>query len=201
MPDPPSARGTPSPAISAPEIVAFKSALACNPDDGDAQVLLASSLLATGEPRQARWWLEKTLELDRPAAHEGLVRGTYADVLLELGRAEDAVEQSQRAIDLMGKNVPPDVLGQAHRRSGDALARAGRLDDAVQAYQAAIDCAGPDVVVCNALGLTQLALGRAEAALDTFRTAIGLASDSPDSPSTSPAFSAHCATPTPRSTS
>jgi tetratricopeptide (TPR) repeat protein len=162
----------------AESIIAFKSALAANPKDGDAQVLLASALHATGDVRQAKWWLERTLELERPAAHEGLVRARYADVLLELGSAGAAIEQLERAIGLMGNGVPPDVIGRAHRSMGDAFARAGRLDDAVEAWNAAIDTAGPDVDAYNALGLTQLQLGHLEAARDTFRTAIEHAPDS-----------------------
>lgn len=159
-------------------MVAFKSALAINPNDGDAQVMLASSLLATGDARQAKWWLEKTLDIERPPAQEGMVRSTYADVLIALGRVDEAVAQLDRSIALMGREAPPDVVGQAHRRKGDALAKAGRPEEAVNAYEAAIECAGPDTDVCNALGLAQLQIGLPEAARDTFLTAIALAPDS-----------------------
>jgi len=159
-------------------MVAFRSALAANPNDVETQVLLASNLAATGETREAAWLFGKALRSGLPGAQEGVVRSRYAEVLTDLGKADEAIVQFGRAIELMGADAPPDVAGYTYRRRGDALSAAGRPADALRDYATAADLAGPNPDLWNAQGLAHLKLGQAATARDAFAAGLRMAPDS-----------------------
>ncbi len=114
---------------AAEAIVHFEQATRLDPEDAEAERLLATALLGAGQPARAVEHYERVVALvpDDEAAHNNL-----GAALLHLGRAEEAVAHLERAIRL------DPVHANAYFNLGTALLDAGRPHEAVAQFQRVI---------------------------------------------------------------
>ena len=184
----------------------FREMLRLSSDEGNvtaATNLMALSLLALGEHRQAEAALRSTLA--RQPDDAGAL-GALADVLLRQQRFEEAVKAYRRLVELaptnerafhnLGLALLRQDLGQAtaafaraaelgpanpvlHHDLGNALASGGRLDEAIASYERALTLAPSDVGVRNSLAVALAAQGNTQAALAHFRKSLELDPNNP----------------------
>jgi diguanylate cyclase (GGDEF)-like protein len=139
---------------------------------------LACYLQQQGEPAEAESELERALA----AAHRvdganafalGVIYSTRADIRLMLGRAEDALGDAERSIELLSVSEDPNpyVLGATVRADVQARMALGQLDGALKAGEGALSWLGDRVPQTRSLILSTLAstlrtAGRVEEAYD-----------------------------------
>jgi tetratricopeptide (TPR) repeat protein len=159
---------------------AYHRALTIRPESVEANLHLAETYLQLGEPRSARVFARKVVEVD-PAHGPG--RAALGSAYLQLGRYPEAVTQYEAAVELM-EPTPPllinliNALGkqqryvdsrntaehlvrlapsaEAYERLGWANFRLGAYDESIEAYRRAVDLdpgfwRAHNGVGCNAL--------------------------------------------------
>ena len=126
------------------------------------------SLWRAGDHAGAEAALRRTLEVDSTHA-KGLVN--LARVLLEQGKASDALDYAEKVVELEPESGPGwRVLGNVH-------AELGLVEDAVSAYRRAIVLDHRDAWTMNNLGLLMIREGRYEEALPPLARATELRPD------------------------
>lgn len=126
------------------------------------------SLWRAGDHAGAEAALRRTLEVDSTHT-KGLVN--LARVLLEQGKASDALEYAEKVVELEPESGPGwRVLGNAH-------ADLGMVEEAVSAYRRAIVLDHRDAWTMNNLGLLMIREGRYEEALPPLARATELRPD------------------------
>jgi diguanylate cyclase (GGDEF)-like protein len=125
---------------------------------------LACNLQERGELDAATDELERALAVARrvTGANDfalGVIHSTRADVLLLQGRAEDALANAERSIELLTAVGDPNpyVLGATVRADVQARMTLGKLDDAQQAGEYALSWLGDRVPQTRSLILSTLA--------------------------------------------
>jgi len=143
----------------------YRKALALDPGCASAHFNLAVASLQAGELGDAETHYRKALP-GRPTAetHNGL-----GFVLEKQGRAEEAVAEFRRAIELDPRFTP------AYNNLAGALAKQGKLADAETWYRRSL-AERPNAAVYNALGSVLRAQGKGNEAAEQFRKAEAMAS-------------------------
>ncbi|MEJ2218931.1 MAG: tetratricopeptide repeat protein, partial [Gemmatimonadota bacterium] len=121
-----------------------------------------------GDHERAEAALRKTLEL-APDHRKGLLN--LARVLLEEGKASDALEPAEGALAL------DSLSGESWRVLGNVRSELGKVDDAVAAYRMALGLDHRDAWTMNNLGLLMIREGRYEEALPPLARAAELRPD------------------------
>ncbi len=147
---------------------------------------LACHLHESGDPEAAERELERADAAAR--ASDGanafalaVIHSTRADIRLALGRAEDALADAERSIELLSQVEDPNpyVLGASVRADIEARMALGRLEDARQAGEGALNWLGDRMpqtrsLVLSTLAETLRAAGRVEEAYDALARAAEL---------------------------
>ena len=123
-----------------------------------------------GNPAQAEVAFDQALKLDPKHQKSWL---NSARVLLELGRADEALERVQTAIE------HDSVSAEAWRVLGRAQVELGDADEAVEAFRHAVALDDRDVWAMNNLGLVYIQLGRYTDALPPLARAAQLKPNAP----------------------
>jgi tetratricopeptide (TPR) repeat protein len=146
-------------------IAEYRKALALDPGCASAHFNLAVASLQAGELGDAESHYRKALP-GRPTAetHNGL-----GYVLARQGRADEAIAEFRKAVDLNPKFTP------AYNNLGEALAKQGKLDEAEAFYRRSL-AEKPSAAVYNALGTVLRALGKTNEAAEQFGKAKAMAS-------------------------
>ncbi len=143
----------------------YRQIIDVDPDHPDANFLLGSLLLQTGDPAQAAELLSRAIAAtpDQPMYHS-----TMGSALFQLGRIDEAANSFRKAIAVDAN------FFDAHNSLGNALSAMGRREEAIASYRAAI-AIKPDFpeAYCN-LGLALHGLGQLEGATESYRQAITL---------------------------
>ncbi|MDH3457389.1 MAG: tetratricopeptide repeat protein [Gemmatimonadota bacterium] len=137
------------------------------PDNAWGHYMLGLSAWKAGDPAVAEVAFNEAL--GRDPEHVKSVLG-LSRVLIETGRAEEALEQIESAMLI-------DSSSQVFRLEGRALDELGRLDEAVDAYLEAIVRDDTDVWALNNLGFLYIRDGRESAAIGPLARAVELAPD------------------------
>ena len=147
---------------------------------------LACNLQAEGELAAAEAELERALAAARRVAAAnsfalGVIHSTRADLRLLLGRAEEALSDAERSLELLSASEDPNpyVLGATVRADVQARMALGRLDDARNVGEGALKWLGDRVPQTRSLILSTLAsslrdAGRVEEAYDALDRAAEL---------------------------
>ena len=175
----------------------------------NAQVQLDSAMRSAerGNFSQAIGQLSQIIEA---LPTEGVLFQALGSVLLQAGKAEDAVPVLQHARTLLGDPVDVlELLGVAFARSGqpgealevfdqllektgesttaavfrnrgNVLVELGRTEEAILSFQGAVAQNPQDHLALGNWGLALKALGRREKAVEAFKKAIGIAPESPE---------------------
>jgi tetratricopeptide (TPR) repeat protein len=117
------------------------------------------------DPRGAQAAYEKALRADEHALR---ARMALVDLLLDAGRAKDALALARRGVALH-----PDSA-YAHLHLGLARAAGGRAKDALADYAAARRLAGRDAALLAAVASAQARAGNADAAREAYRAALAV---------------------------
>jgi tetratricopeptide (TPR) repeat protein len=140
------------------------------PDNPWGRYMLGLSAWKAGDLARAETAFDEALTLD-PTHLKSMLNSTR--VLLELGKADQALERIETAIETAPQS------GEALRLRGRALAQLGRNDEAMKAYQRAAALDEQDVWAMNNLGLLYIQLGRYTEALPPLARATELRPRSP----------------------
>lgn len=105
----------------------LQDAIKIDPSYVQASTAMAEALTALGDYAAAEEYFLASFLIQDGATS----RAQYGDLLVELGRFEDALAQYKKAIEIF------PTFASAHARMGDALRRMGRMDQAFAAYQKA----------------------------------------------------------------
>jgi len=149
-------------------VTAFDAALQARPDDADAHVNRASSLVQLDRLAEAIDAFDSAIRLrpDHAKAHYNL-----GNALMKMGRIEEAVASYGTALHIEPTYIKP------HYNRANALIDLGRLDEAVAAYRITT-LVSPDYSEAHSnRGSALLALGRYEQALGAFNTALRISPD------------------------
>jgi tetratricopeptide (TPR) repeat protein len=157
---------------TADAIEAFTAAAKLDPNFADPRVNLARCQLKSGDPAQARSWLEQALKI-RPEALEALAMLTEAE--LQEGDV-DAALASARELFRRGLNVAEyrSVYAAALFRAGNLAAERGEHDQAEQWYRDGIAVNDRDGRFHGALGMLYGKLHRYTEARGEFETFLRL---------------------------
>ena len=143
-------------------VKAYHRALTIEPESIDANLHMATTYLGMGEPRSARIFAEKVVELD-PGHGPG--RATLGSVYQELGRFEEAVTEYEAAIELM-EPTPPLLISLIN-----ALGRLGSYVDARNTAEYLVKLA-PSAEGYERLGWAEFRLGEYGRSIDAYRRAV-----------------------------
>jgi diguanylate cyclase (GGDEF)-like protein len=147
---------------------------------------LACYLMESGKEAAAEDALEQALAAaetvdGRNGFAHGVIHSTRADLMLALGRAEEALADAELSIELLSATADPNpyVLGATVRADVQARMALGRLEDAEQAGEGALRWLGDRVPQTRSLILSTLATtlreaGRVEQAYDALARAAEL---------------------------
>jgi len=106
--------------------------------DADAEAHLYGALAAWADKRlyEARWAIEKAVEVDPQGSVLGQVRMVHGVVLREIGEIRAAIIQLELFISNLHEypQLGPVALGAAHYNLGLAYRQARRLPDSLEAY-------------------------------------------------------------------
>lgn len=142
---------------------AVETALALDPDLGEAHGALGALLRVELRSEEAERELVRALELDPGSA---VVHLRYSSLLLDLGRPEEALQQARRAVEL-------DPLSGAVRRALVArLAWTGAYEDALAEAEKLLDLDPGDADAFYYTGLSQVQMGNHAQAIEAFGTAV-----------------------------
>ena len=128
----------------------YARAIALDASGETAPILLGNSLYRRGDRLKGLFVLERAAKMS-----DGNVRAAraYADLLLEEGRAEEALPFATRARDALPNS------GAAHRTMGETLYRLGRYEEALESLYAACARSPRDARAYLVLGKTYERLG------------------------------------------
>lgn len=138
------------------------------PENPWGHYMLGISLWRAGDHEGAAAALRRTLEVDSTHT-KGLLN--LARVLLEQGKASDALEYAEKVVTLEPES------GQGWRVLGNAHADLGMVDEAVSDYRRALVLDHRDAWTMNNLGLLMIREGRYEEALPPLARATELRPD------------------------
>jgi Flp pilus assembly protein TadD len=146
----------------------FEAYASRRPENPWGHYMLGISLWRAGDHAGAEAALRRTLEVD--STHEKALVN-LARVLLEQGRASDALEYAEAVVESKPEN------GSAWRVLGNARSDLGMVQEAVEAYRRAIVLDHRDAWTMNNLGLLMIREGRYEEALPPLARATELRPD------------------------
>jgi Flp pilus assembly protein TadD len=135
------------------------------PEDASGHYLLGLSAWKTGDHEGAERALRRAAELDGASVK---VRTNLARVLLEQGRAQEAVVHLEQAVDLAPESH------EVWRVLGNAYSQLNRPDDAEQSYREALLLNDEDAWTMNNYGLLLIREGRFDEALLPLARAVEL---------------------------
>ena len=118
---------------------AFKSVVALEPENGQAQLLLGQSLIQTGATDEAIAALEKASELGKADQAGKLLSTTY----LKKGQALMKAGKNDEAVDAFQKSADYSETANAYKLMASALTKAGKSAKAIDAYKKYLEIA-PD---------------------------------------------------------
>ena len=128
----------------------------------------ALNLYRAGRFAEAEAWYRQILAAN---PKDAVAQANLGGVLLALGRAEEAVDASERALEL--RPDFPEVLNNL----GNALHRAGRSEEALPRFRRAVELKPDWPVPCTNIGQTLRDCGQIEAALQWYDRALALRPD------------------------
>jgi tetratricopeptide (TPR) repeat protein len=143
-------------------VKAYHRALTIRPESLEANLHLATTYLQMGEPRSARVFAEKVVQLD-PGHGPG--RAALGAVYQELGRFEEAVTEYEAAIELM-EPTPPLLISLIN-----ALGKQKRYVDARNTAEYLVKLV-PSAEGYERLGWAEFRLGEYGRSIDAYRRAV-----------------------------
>jgi tetratricopeptide (TPR) repeat protein len=148
----------------------FEEYVASKPDNPWGFYMLGLAAARTGDLAEAEKALEKSLELEPKSVktHRNLTR-----VLLDLGRDNEALEESEVALTL------DSTSAESFRLKARAQAKLGDPASAIETYREALVVDDKDVWSMNNLGLIYLEQGRPDDALGPLARAVELKGTAP----------------------
>jgi len=155
--------------VAAAETLTLERLRSAHPNDADILAALADSYARRGRIDDA---VATSAEAVRLAPDDAVARAAYGSVLLQIGRAEDAVTQLEMAEVLARRRadwVGRDVMRSIQTNLGWAYATVGREDDAVRVLREA--ARDDNVTALNNLGSVLGRLGRWEEARELLERA------------------------------
>jgi TolB-like protein/Tfp pilus assembly protein PilF len=148
-----------------PARAAVETALALDPDLGEAHGALGALLRVERRRTEAEQELTRALELDPGSA---VVHSRYSSLLLELGRPEEALREARRAVEL-------DPLSGAARRALVArLAWTEAHDEAIAEAGKLLELDPGDADAFYYTGLSYVQMGEHDQAIEAFARAVEL---------------------------
>ncbi|MGH7444961.1 MAG: tetratricopeptide repeat protein [Longimicrobiales bacterium] len=147
----------------------FDTYVASHPDNGWGHYMLGLSAWKSGDDERAVEALQRVVELDSTNVK---ARTNLARVLLEQGRAEDALAQIEVARTLDAES------NQVLRVAGNALSEMDRAEEALVAYREALVREPQDAWSMNNYALVLIRLGRFDDALPPLARAVELMPES-----------------------
>ena len=140
----------------------FERAISLNPDLGDAHVNLALILAGSEDYGGAARHMAEALELETEATARARLRFLYGQLMVALGRVDDAVRDFERSLELESGS------GEVYLALGMAQKTLLREDDAFPAFRKAVELAPQNPEAHYQLGLELQRRGDAGAAADRF---------------------------------
>lgn len=107
---------------------------------GHAHFFQAALLYELNKPIEALEQFEKAVQqftLAESSEDTGDVYGNWSQALIDLGRFEEARTIIDSALDYLGEQAPPQLLGSLHSNRGLSFHYQGQLDDALKWYLSA----------------------------------------------------------------
>jgi len=142
---------------------AVRKALAINPKNSDALVMLSEILSSTGREQEAKTILNQVVKEDPTHPGAYFVKGM---VLVKEGRENEAIQQFRTAVDLQPNN--PYTLFQL----GQLLMKKGQYDQALDNFEAAVATNQASQEVYANIGLVYARTGRYQDAIAEWEKAI-----------------------------